>query len=41
MHLNVLGQRMIIVGSYSTASELLHSRSANNSDRESSVMAEL
>ncbi|KAM5539706.1 hypothetical protein V8D89_006519 [Ganoderma adspersum] len=41
VHLNVLGQRMIILGSYSTASELLHTRSANTSERESSVMAEL
>ncbi|KAI1790111.1 CyP450 monooxygenase [Ganoderma leucocontextum] len=41
VHLNVLGQRMIILGSYSTALDLLHIRSAMHSDRESSVMAEL
>lgn len=41
MYLKVLGQNIILLGSYEAASELLLKRSANYSDRPSSVMVDL
>ncbi|KAM5533378.1 hypothetical protein V8D89_012928 [Ganoderma adspersum] len=40
-HLSALGQSMIVLGSYAAACVLLEDRSANTSDRQRSVMAEL
>ena len=39
--LSALGQSMIVVGSYTAACALLEDRSANTSDRQHSVMADL
>ena len=41
MYLNVLGQPMVVIGSYKIARELLDKRSGNYSDRPRSVMAGL
>ncbi|RPD54263.1 CyP450 monooxygenase [Lentinus tigrinus ALCF2SS1-6] len=41
VHLNVLGQHMIILGSFEAASELLDKRSANYSGKPASAMADL
>ena len=41
MHLQVLGQPLIILGSYEAARELLDKRSVNYSNRPRSIMAQL
>ena len=41
VHLDVLGQSMIVLDSYRVARELLDKRSANYSDRPDSIMANL
>ena len=41
VHLNALGTPMLVLGSYKAARDLLDRRSANYSDRPSSVMGEL
>lgn len=41
MHLDVLGQHMIILGTHEAAVDLLEKRSGNYSDRSSSIMANL
>ena len=41
LYLSVLGNRMIILGSYEAASELLDKRSYNYSDRPQPVMTGL
>ena len=41
MYLDVLGQPMVVLGSYKVARELLDKRSANYSDRPRSIMAQL
>ncbi|TFK92448.1 cytochrome P450 [Polyporus arcularius HHB13444] len=41
VHLNVLGQPVLILGSYQAACDLLEKRSSNYSDRPSSIMVKL
>ena len=41
MHLDLLGQSMIVLGSMQSASDLMEKRSNNYSDRPSSVMVDL
>ena len=41
IYLDVLGQPMVVLGSYKVARELLDKRSANYSDRPRSIMAQL
>ena len=41
MHMTLLGQSVVVLGSYEATIELLEKRSANYSDRPRSVMAEL
>lgn len=41
VYLDVLGQPMVVLGSYKVARELLDKRSANYSDRPRSIMAQL
>ena len=41
IHLNVLGQDTVVLGSLKAARDLLDKRSANYSDRPTSVMVEL
>ena len=41
MHLDLLGQSMIVLGSMESASDLMEKRSNNYSDRPSSVMVDL
>ena len=41
MYLNLLGQDIVVLGSLKAARDLLDKRSANYSDRPTSVMAQL
>ncbi len=41
IHLDLLGQSMIVLGSLQAASDLTEKKSTNNSDRPSSVMVDL